>query len=379
LIRSRGKTRRSTEIWPGFVDAISTLLLVLIFLLTIFVSSEFLLSKLLSNKDDALEGLNIQINQLSELLSLEKKENKNLTSTISRLNEKLNNSGVASDLLAMEFTDLKSKNIELNSLLSALKDSTNEIKEDNLNLENKNQDLENELQELLITLRATNVKLENAEVEVRLSEAAKNQVSILNMQILELRDQLNIIQNLLDINAEDIKKKDIQIIELGKKLNTALAVKVGELNQYKSEFFGRLREILGNREDILIVGDRFIFQSEVLFESGSAEVGSEGFIQLSNLSRILLDITKDIPKDIPWVLQIQGHTDQNPISTVLYPSNWELSAARAISVGRVLINSGVDSEKISVAGFAEFQPLEIGSDPASLRKNRRIEIKLTQP
>jgi chemotaxis protein MotB len=379
LIRSRGKTRRSTEIWPGFVDAISTLLLVLIFLLTIFVSSEFLLSKLLSNKDDALEGLNIQINQLSELLSLEKKENKNLTSTISRLNEKLNNSGVASDLLAMEFTDLKSKNIELNRLLSVLKDSSNEIKEDNLNLENKNQDLENELQELLITLRATNVKLENAEVEVRLSEAAKNQVSILNMQILELRDQLNIIQNLLNINAEDIKKKDIQIIELGKKLNTALAVKVGELNQYKSEFFGRLREILGNREDILIVGDRFIFQSEVLFESGSAEVGSEGFIQLSNMSRILLDITKDIPKDIPWVLQIQGHTDQNPISTLLYPSNWELSAARAISVGRVLINSGVDSEKISVAGFAEFQPLEIGSDPASLRKNRRIEIKLTQP
>ena len=379
MIRSRGKTRRSTEIWPGFVDAISTLLLVLIFLLTIFVSSEFLLSKLLSNKDDALEGLNIQINQLSELLSLEKKENKNLTSTISRLNEKLNNSGVASDLLAMEFTDLKSKNIELNRLLSALKDSTNEIKEDNLNLENKNLDLENELQELLITLRATNVKLENAEVEVRLSEAAKNQVSILNMQILELRDQLNIIQNLLDINAEDIKKKDIQIIELGKKLNTALAVKVGELNQYKSEFFGRLREILGNREDILIVGDRFIFQSEVLFESGSAEVGSEGFIQLSNMSRILLDITKDIPKDIPWVLQIQGHTDQNPISTSLYPSNWELSAARAISVGRVLINSGLDSEKISVAGFAEFQPLEIGSDPASLRKNRRIEIKLTQP
>ena len=379
MIRSRGKTRRSTEIWPGFVDAISTLLLVLIFLLTIFVSSEFLLSKLLSNKEDALEGLNIQINQLSELLSLEKKENKNLTSTISRLNEKLNNSGVASDLLAMEFTDLKSKNIELNRLLSVLKDSSNEIKEDNLNLENKNQDLENELQELLITLRATNVKLENAEVEVRLSEAAKNQVSILNMQILELRDQLNIIQNLLNINAEDIKKKDIQIIELGKKLNTALAVKVGELNQYKSEFFGRLREILGNREDILIVGDRFIFQSEVLFESGSAEVGSEGFIQLSNMSRILLDITKDIPRDIPWVLQIQGHTDQNPISTALYPSNWELSAARAISVGRVLINSGVDSEKISVAGFAEFQPLEIGSDPASLRKNRRIEIKLTQP
>jgi len=379
LIRSRSRSRRSADIWPGFVDAISTLLLVLIFLLTIFVSSEFLLSKLLSNKDDALEGLNIQINQLSELLSLEKKENKNLASTISRLNEKLNNTGIASDLLTMEFSDLKNKNIELNRLLNTLKDSANKITIDNKNLEIKNNNLENELKELLITLRATTVKLKSVEDEVKLSEAAKNQVSVLNMQIVELRDQLNIIQNLLDINAEDIKKKDIQIIELGKKLNTALAVKVGELNQYKSEFFGRLRAILGNREDILIVGDRFIFQSEVLFESGSAEVGAEGLIQLRNLSRILLDITKDIPKDIPWVLQIQGHTDQNPINTPIYPSNWELSAARAISVGRVLINTGVDSDKISVAGFAEFQPLELGSDPASLRKNRRIEIKLTQP
>ena len=379
MIRSRSRSRRSADIWPGFVDAISTLLLVLIFLLTIFVSSEFLLSKLLSNKDDALEGLNIQINQLSELLSLEKKENKNLASTISRLNEKLNNTGIASDLLTMEFSDLKNKNIELNRLLNTLKDSANKITIDNKNLEIKNNNLENELKELLITLRATTVKLKSVEDEVKLSEAAKNQVSVLNMQIVELRDQLNIIQNLLDINAEDIKKKDIQIIELGKKLNTALAVKVGELNQYKSEFFGRLRAILGNREDILIVGDRFIFQSEVLFESGSAEVGAEGLIQLRNLSRILLDITKDIPKDIPWVLQIQGHTDQNPINTPIYPSNWELSAARAISVGRVLINTGVDSDKISVAGFAEFQPLELGSDPASLRKNRRIEIKLTQP
>tara|TARA_Y100001970_G_scaffold291556_1_gene429154 strand:+ start:21363 stop:22502 length:1140 start_codon:yes stop_codon:yes gene_type:complete len=379
LIRSRSRTRRSADIWPGFVDAISTLLLVLIFLLTIFISSEFLLSKLLSNKDDALEGLNIQINQLSELLSLEKKENRNLANTISRLNEKLNNSGLASDLLSMEFSDLKNKNMELNRLINSLKESNSVIKKDNIKLETQNDTLETELKELIITLRATSVKLQTAEEEIKLSEAAKNQVDLLNMQIVELRDQLNIIQNLLDINSEEIKNKDLQIIELGKKLNTALAVKVGELNQYKSEFFGRLRAILGNREDILIVGDRFIFQSEVLFESGSAEVGAEGLIQLRNLSRILLDITKDIPKDIPWVLQIQGHTDQNPINTPLYPSNWELSAARAISVGRVLINSGVNSDKISVAGFAEFQPLELGSDSASLRKNRRIEIKLTQP
>jgi chemotaxis protein MotB len=379
LASSRNRTRRSADIWPGFVDAISTLLLVLIFLLTIFVSSEFLLSKLLSNKDDALEGLNMQIYQLSELLSLEKKENKDLTSTISKLNEKLNNSSITSDLLSMEFSDLKNKNIELNKLLNSLKANTIQIKEENKNLDLKNTNLESELKDLLSTLRATHVNLIKAEKEVKLSEAAKNQVTILNMQISELREQLNIIQNLLDINLEEIKQKDIHIVELGKKLNTALAVKVGELTQYKSEFFGRLRSILGNRDDIQIVGDRFIFQSEVLFASGSAEVGIEGVIQLTKLSKILLDITKNIPKDIPWVLQIQGHTDQNPINTLLYPSNWELSAARAISVGKVLISSGVSSDKISVAGFAEFQPLELGQDPSSYRKNRRIEIKLTQP
>ena len=379
MARSRNRTRRSADIWPGFVDAISTLLLVLIFLLTIFVSSEFLLSKLLSNKDDALEGLNMQIYQLSELLSLEKRENKDLTSTISKLNEKLNNSSITSDLLSMEFSDLKNKNIELNRLLNSLKDNTNQIKEENKNLDLKNTNLESELKNLLSTLRATHVNLIKAEKEVKLSEAAKNQVTILNMQIAELREQLNIIQNLLDINLEEIKQKDIHIVELGKKLNTALAVKVGELTQYKSEFFGRLRSILGNRDDIQIVGDRFIFQSEVLFASGSAEVGIEGVVQLTKLSKILLDTTKNIPKDIPWVLQIQGHTDQNPINTLLYPSNWELSAARAISVGKVLISSGVSSDKISVAGFAEFQPLELGQDPSSYRKNRRIEIKLTQP
>lgn len=379
MARSRNRTRRSADIWPGFVDAISTLLLVLIFLLTIFIASEFLLSKLLSNKDDALEGLNMQIYQLSELLSLEKTENKDLTSTISKLNEKLNNSSITSDLLSMEFSDLKNKNIELNRLLNSLKENTNQIKEENKNLDLKNTNLESELKDLLSTLRATHVNLIKAEKEVKLSEAAKNQVTILNMQIAELREQLNIIQNLLDINLEEIKQKDIHIVELGKKLNTALAIKVGELTQYKSEFFGRLRSILGNRDDIQIVGDRFIFQSEVLFASGSAEVGIEGVVQLTKLSKILLDTTKNIPKDIPWVLQIQGHTDQNPINTLLYPSNWELSAARAISVGKVLISSGVSSDKIAVAGFAEFQPLELGQDPSSYRKNRRIEIKLTQP
>ena len=379
MSRLRNRSRRPAEIWPGFVDAISTLLLVLIFLLALFLASEFFLSKMLSKKDDALEGLNLQIFQLSELLSLEKKENKDLNNTISVLNEKINSINFNSDLMTMEFNDLKNKNIELSELVALIKEDKNLLEESFNKLSTDNKNLEVKIRELIATLSATKVKLSEAEEEVKLSEAAKNQVTVLNIQISDLREQLSLIESLLDINREELKKKDIQIVELGKKLNTALAVKVGELNKYKSEFFGRLREILGNTEGIQIVGDRFIFQSEVLFESGSADIGISGITELNKLSKILLDITSKIPNDIPWILQIQGHTDQNPISTVLYPSNWELSSARAISVGRVLINAGINSNKISVAGFAEYQPLTEGIDEDSLRRNRRIEIKLTQP
>lgn len=379
MARLRNRFKRSTDIWPGFVDAISTLLLVLIFLLTLFLASEFFLSKMLSKKDDALEGLNLQIFQLSELLSLEKKENKDLTNTISALNEKLNSANFTSDLIRMEFNDLQNKNIELSNILKSIESEKRELLDNVNKLDTDNKNLEIKVRELLATLSATKVKLTQVEEEVKLSEAAKNQVTVLNIQISDLREQLSLIESLLEINREELKKKDVQIVELGRKLNTALAVRVGELNKYKSEFFGRLREILGNTKGVQIVGDRFIFQSEVLFESGSAEIGINGVNELNKLSKILLDITEKIPNDIPWVLQIQGHTDQNPISTVLYPSNWELSSARAISVGRVLINAGINADKISVAGFAEFQPLEIGDDEESLRKNRRIEIKLTQP
>ena len=379
MARLKNRFKRSTDIWPGFVDAISTLLLVLIFLLVLFLASEFFLSKMLSKKDDVLEGLNLQIFQLSELLSLEKKENKDLTNTISSLNEKLNSANFSSDLMRMEFNDLQNKNIELSNILESIKSEKKQLLDNVNKLDTDKNSLEIKVRELLATLSATKVKLTEAEEEIKLSEAAKNQITVLNIQIADLREQLSLIESLLEVNREELKKKDVQIVELGRKLNTALAVRVGELNKYKSEFFGRLREILGNTKGVQIVGDRFIFQSEVLFESGSADIGINGVNELNKLSKILLDITEKIPDDIPWVLQIQGHTDQNPIRTVLYPSNWELSAARAISVGRVLIRSGINPDKISVAGFAEFQPLEIGDDEEALRKNRRIEIKLTQP
>lgn len=368
----RSKNRHTADIWPGFVDAIATLLLVLVFLLGLFFISESVLSRLLSNKEDVMQGLNSQIKQLSELLSLERRENRDLSDTISQLNIQINQADANTDFLTLENTELKNKNEEFIVLLKNIEKKSSE-------LDYKNKDLRSSFEELLATFNATKVKLVDAEEEIKLSEAAKKQVVILNAQIASLRNQLASIQKILDDTEEKIKEKNIKIVDLGKKLNTALVLKVGELNQYKSEFFGRLRSILGDRKDIEIVGDRFIFQSEVLFDSGSADLGKEGLDQLSQLSQILLDITKKIPDDIPWVIQIQGHTDPRPISTFRYPSNWELSTARAISVAKVFMMSGLSSEKISVAGFAEFQPLTKGVDESSYRRNRRIEIKLTQP
>jgi chemotaxis protein MotB len=158
----------------------------------------------------------------------------------------------------------------------------------------------------------------------------------------------------------------------------ALASKVQELARYRSEFFGRLREVLGKRKDVRIVGDRFVFQSEVLFETGSAELGGAGQQQLGQLARALTEIAARIPKDLPWVLRVDGHTDRIPIHTPEFRSNWELSTARAISVVRFLIDQGIPADHLAATGFGEHQPLDPGLSEAALRRNRRIELKLTQ-
>jgi chemotaxis protein MotB len=170
----------------------------------------------------------------------------------------------------------------------------------------------------------------------------------------------------------------VEIAALGQRLNAALASRVQELARYRSEFFGRLREALGDQPDIRIVGDRFVFQSEVLFETGSAELEAEGQAQLRRVADVLKDVARRIPPDIDWILQVEGHSDRIPIATPLYPSNWELSSARAMSVVRLLIEQGIPAAKLSAAGFGEFHPIGAGNDAAALRRNRRIEIKLTQ-
>ena len=214
--------------------------------------------------------------------------------------------------------------------------------------------------------------------EQRVSAEAKRQVELLNQQIAALRSQLAQISKALELSEKNEAEQKVQIVDLGKRLNRALAGKVEELAKYRSEFFGRLREVLGNRPDIRIVGDRFVFQSEVLFPSASADLVPEGQAQIDRLAATLKDIAKDIPANIPWVLRVDGFTDKRPIHTPQFPSNWELSTARAISVVRQLIADGIPPERLAANGFGEYHPLETGDSPEAYSKNRRIELKLTE-
>jgi chemotaxis protein MotB len=219
---------------------------------------------------------------------------------------------------------------------------------------------------------------EDLELERNLSEQAQSQVAILNQQILAMREQLAQIQVALNAADERDMEQQVVIENLGARLNVALAQRVEELSAYRSEFFGRLVKLLGNRTDIRVVGDRFIFQSEVLFTVGQVELGGEGKIELTTLAGALLEIAANIPEEINWVLRVDGHTDTQPINTPLFPSNWELSTARAISVVQFLIEQGVPESRLAATGFGEFQPIDATPGEAGYRRNRRIEMKLTE-
>ena len=209
-------------------------------------------------------------------------------------------------------------------------------------------------------------------------DQARTKVAELNSSIAALRDQLAKISAALALSDSKVKDQQIQIADLGKRLNLALANKVQELARYRSEFFGRLREIIGDRSDIRIVGDRFVFQSEVLFNPGNADLGETAKRQLDPMIAALKEISAKIPKDLNWVLRVDGHTDRRPISNAQFASNWELSAARAISVVRYMISQGIAPNRLVAAGFADFQPLDTGEGEEAYRRNRRIELKLTE-
>jgi chemotaxis protein MotB len=337
---SRGRRYEPVNYWPGFVDALSTMLLVIIFLLSVFMLAQFFLSRAVSGKDEALVRLNRQIEELTNLLALERTQKGVDESKISALTATLD----SAQREQKQLKDAASHGVDADAASSQAS--------------------------------AAAIVLDQ---QKQISAQALAQVDVLNQQIAALRKQLAAIEDALSASESANKESQSKIADLGQRLNVALAQKVQELNRYRSDFFGRLRQILGARPDIRVVGDRFVFQSSVLFDVGKAEISSAGHQSLDTLAAAVVDLEREIPPDIPWILRVDGHTDNSPITgTGPYKSNWELSAARAVAVAQYLISKGVEPDRLAAAGFGEFQPLDQGTDEESRAHNRRIELKLTE-
>jgi chemotaxis protein MotB len=339
---ARGRSRRGGdhgEFWPGYVDVLSTLLLTVTFLMSIFMISQYFVGQEASGKDNALKRLTRQIAELTSLLSLEKGKGKTLEDELSALKASL--------------ASLTADNERLTGL-AGLGDTRAQTAEQRI---------------------ATLSKQLTDEKNVSSDALAK--VDLLNQQLLALRRQIAALNEALQ--AAEAKDQDSQarINDLGARLNLVLAKQVQELQRYRSDFFGRLRELLRGRKDIRVVGDRFVFQSEVLFPSGQAQMTVDGLAAMDQLAQAIVEIERQIPAEVDWVLQVDGHTDSRPIQSREFPSNWELSSARAISVVKYLISRGVAPHRLVAAGYGEFAPLEVGDTEEILRKNRRIELKLT--
>jgi chemotaxis protein MotB len=380
----------------------------------IFVVAQLYLSQALTGKDQTLAKLSAQISELSDMLSMERGTSQQLKVQLSQLSAGLTKSTKERDALQSQITvivgqrdalkgQLADAQAQIASNADANKDREKRLGDLEVQIQQAQEvskDQEQKLQDAYKTMDADKEKLtallaniqeleslrddlqkklltsdENAKTITSQSEA---QVALLNQQILAMREQLAQISAALETSEAKSKDQQVQIVDLGSKLNAALASKVEELARYRSEFFGRLREALGDREDIRIVGDRFVFQSEVLFDSGSADIGQAGQEQLDKLATTLILITGEIPSDINWVLRVDGHTDKRPITSGLYPSNWELSTARAIAVVKYLASRGIPENRLAAAGFAEFSPLDPGDNEDAYTKNRRIEFKLDQ-
>jgi chemotaxis protein MotB len=325
-LANRRSRRSSIDIWPGFVDALAQLLMVIIFILLVFTAGQFLLADALTGRDKALRELQQQITQLGDLLALERKTTADLRSSTANLE-----------------AELKAKQSERDALAGRAEAAEKALAG-----------------------------------EREASTASRAQVEQLTASIAALREQLTQIAAALEISQATVKDQQTKLADLGQRLNLALASKIQELARFRSEFFGRVRDIIGNRSDIRIVGDRFVFQSEVLFTQGSADLADTAKEQLDPVINALQEISQKIPPDINWVLRVDGHTDRRPINTPQFPSNWELSTARAISVVRYAIAQGIPANRLVAAGFADSQPLDPGTGEDAYRRNRRIELKLTE-
>ena len=337
---ARARRRQEANYWPGFVDALSSLLLVIIFMLSLFMLTQFFLGQEIQGRDSALARLNSQIAELTDLLQLERANSDDLNTQLAALSATLAGAQAENQALTSQLAGIGSGLGDRDATIAALESDLLEAE--------------------------------------TLSAEANAQVALLNQQLAALRTQIGALEAALEASESRDAESRTQIADLGRRLNLALAQRVQDLSRYRSDFFGRLREILEGRADVTVVGDRFVFQSEVLFDPGQADVNQGALPQLDSLAAAILQLETEIPPDINWVLRIDGHTDSRPISNARFPSNWELSAARAISVAQYLVSQGVSPNRLVAAGFGEFTPLDPAQNDDAYRRNRRIEFKLTE-
>lgn len=367
--------------WPGYVDALSTLLMTTIFVLLVFVSAEIALSVILSNRTRALDQLNAKISALADTLALEKSKSRELETRLATLSRALSEAEAARTELSRKLAASEARIASLSEERDARAAEARRLADQIAALTALRDELEKKAEEAAARARseAEQKAAMAAELaqEKNFSDSARAQIALLNRQLEELRTQLASLQSALSAAEEASKAKDVEIANLGARLNAALAAKVEELQRYRSEFFGRLREVLANRPGIQIVGDRFVFQSEVLFPLGSADLTPEGVEEIKKLASTLKEIAREIPPDLPWILRVDGHADHHPVTGGQFASNWELSAQRAINVVKLLIAEGIPPEHLAATAFADYQPIAKGDSEEDYAKNRRIELRLT--
>lgn len=416
-------SHESISIWPGYVDVLSALIMIMIFVLLIFTISQFVLSNILTDQSSELQDLHSQIAEISELLGLEQQKNEEMNTQIATLSAEIDTLITDKTNLQNDIDYLNEKRVEDYQEIEFQLKTIASLQQDINALREMRRQLEKEIsttaaalsreQELTASLRDRSKSLEarlagelektvlaQQDIEQRdiriqalsaligeqqqalvdqrsLTADARAEVALLTQKINQLREQLGEIAEALRLSELDREEQKEQIGDLGKRLNIELARRVNDLERYRSEFFGRLREILGDNPMIRVEGDRFLLQAELLFPSGNADLSDQGKQELDELAGVLNEIMPAIPADLQWILRVDGHTDRVPINSERYSSNWELSTARAVSVVRYLGSRGIPEDRMAAAGFSKFHPIDPAETNEAFRKNRRIEIKLT--
>ncbi len=416
-------SQQSPSIWPGYVDALSSLLMVVIFVLMIFTFAQFILSYILTGQNRELESLHARIAEISKLLGLERTRNEEMGQQIATLSSQVEMLTLDRGKLQEQVADLTTRNAtekeermrqlqtiaslqqDINALQNLRRELEAKVAEKAAQLEQEHQltvslrdrskaleaRLADEREKTLLAqkdLKQNDIRIQalsalvneqqqNLDKEQHLTADARAEVALLKEQLAMLHSQLSEINNALSASEAKRAEQKEEIRNLGNRLNIELARRVNELERYRSEFFGRLRKIIGDNPLIRIEGDRFVLQSELLFASGTAELGEQGREQLKQVAAVLLKLIPSIPNDLQWILRVDGHTDRIPIHTAKFASNWELSTARAVSVVRFLAEQGIPEKRMAAAGFSKFHPIDPANTEEAYRKNRRIEIKLT--